>query len=147
MNSEELKAAAERLKRWDAGERPSTIYLDATDPIEAANNDAWDLARAFVKRMNADASDRIERAKPIDEAWLRSIANECERESDGEIAAWFDTSLNQISLSKPPSSDSWNVSVMDTMDGDESASIPSITTRGQLLDLLRAIGVTTKEQT
>jgi hypothetical protein len=48
-----LSDAAERLQRWDAGEPPSSIY-HCDDPIEAANNDAWDLAREYRKRLAAE---------------------------------------------------------------------------------------------
>jgi hypothetical protein len=146
MNNDELKAAAFRRAeylRWLADGIGDDGAFDWYEGV-VAELDKQILSAWAIDRLTADEAERAEREKPIDEEWLRSLANECEQEADGEIAAWFDTSLNQISLSKPLSSDSWNVSVMDTTDGDESASLPSIATRGQLLDLLRALGVEAK---
>jgi hypothetical protein len=70
MTTDEIKAAAERLRRWDAGERASAIYPHPHDPIESANNDAWDLAREYRKRLAADERQAAEDAEPITHAWL-----------------------------------------------------------------------------
>ena len=57
ITNEELKAAAERLRRWDAGEKPSAIYPHHQNPLEAADSDAWDLSRECRKRLAADERD------------------------------------------------------------------------------------------
>jgi len=138
MTGEELKAVAERMKRWDAGERPSSIYPHAEDTLRAADNDAWDLARAYVRRMNADEAELAEREKPIDEEWLRSLT--CGEWLD-EDGLWYVEDEDSIGR------------IVEYFDGPPCWYIlgeriwrDAEPTRGQLLDLLRALGVTTKEQ-
>ena len=120
MNGEELKVADERLQRWDAGEPPSKIYPTATDPIESANNDAWDLARAYVKQMNADAAERAERERFADDEWL-----------------YAQTRGTQFYLK-------WDCETREVFLNGVSLGIKQ--TRGEWLDLLSALGITTKEQ-
>jgi hypothetical protein len=131
--NDELKAAAARLVQWDSGERPSKIYPDSHDPIEAANNDAWDLARAHMKQMSADETDRAEREKPIDEEWLRSLA--CGEWLDEDVL-WYVEDEDSIGR------------IVEYCDGPHFWYIlgeriwrDAEPTRGQLIALLSALGI------
>jgi hypothetical protein len=138
MNSEELKAATERLQRWDAGELPSKIYPAASDPIESANNDAWDVARAYMKRMNADAAERIEREKSIDEEWLRP-RGVVVRDDAGGFGVEFCDGATAVIERNHQSRNASPSTIVHVRRGGNRFSVTA-STRGQLLDLLRWLG-------
>lgn len=145
MDIEELRKAAERMRRWDAGERPSTIYTQGSDVIGAADNDAWDLARRLVAELSRRDAEQAERAKPIDEEWLRVVMPD-RRRSDERI--WhslhikndlYETHLlvRHVELSR-----FWAV-LVQALEHDETltekVAFGDLKNRGQLLDLLAAL--------
>ncbi len=131
MDIEELRKAAERMRRWDAGERPSTIYTQGSDVIGAADNDAWDLARWAVAELSRRDAEQAERAKPIDEEWWSTNA--------GELGIWVH--CDQCDYQIEPKFCGPGVCLSTWQHGASVAEVylPNIATRGQLLDLLAAL--------
>lgn len=99
---------------------------------------AWILAKAYLVRIAVDAERARERALPADEAWLRSIGF---TEWDYDLGIFHDGHVLQIC------EDFSCIIYQNAASEDEhSASLPGrYPTRGQLLDLLAAMGIKVKE--
>ena len=134
MTDDELKAAVFRRAgylRWLADGIGDD---DAFDWYEGAvaELDKQILSGWAMDRLAADAAERSEREKPIDEEWLLSIGfypttDRGDLFHHNDIAgAFIIHSLGVIS---------WGCEVYD---------IGEFTTRGQLIDLLRALDVVAK---
>lgn len=133
---ETIEAAAARLRMWDIGMAPSKIYGDG-DPIEAANNDAWDLARAYLDRLASDRAEREERARPIDAEWLVSIGF-----SEAGINGWsmlLQPTHDGCAVCELFLSHDGDIGILQDDDHVVLTSIPTASKRGQLLDLLRVL--------
>lgn len=70
--AKELQEAIARLRRWDAGEAPTAIY-GLEDTFELAHNDAWDIARAYIRELDSEVQQEIEGRQPLSVAWLKSV--------------------------------------------------------------------------
>jgi hypothetical protein len=122
MSDEELKAAAE-LWRFD----------------KTAKSAAYMLADAMCARIEADAAERAEREKPIDEEWLLSIGFRLHATIEHQTYIG-DGVFNCLLMVSRTGTGFY-------IHGTRVCSdLPRPNTRGQLLDLLRALGITTKEQ-
>jgi hypothetical protein len=139
MNAKQLKAAAERMARILDWANPGEVY-GGQDYTQDYSADCATLCKWAVARLAADEAERAERDKPIDEEWLSTIAHDYETD-DRNVSAWFDSTLNQLSVSRHRPRGLWQVSIMDDSGDDDEVLLPVATTRGQLLDLLRALGV------
>ena len=118
MNNE-LKAAAEE---WRVSRTYHPFQLDA--PIETIKAMRV-LADAMLARLAADEAERAEREKAIDEEWFATIQQkkcgfEVLRTNRGLLQLWMFAGDATTWISLPPM------------------------TRGQLLDLLRALGIQVK---
>ena len=123
ISEQEAREAAARIVAYDTGTPLSRVYLHVTDPIEAANNDAWDLARQHIKELARREAERVERAKPIDAEWcLVNGACDC-----GSHMRFL---VNELHLL-------WHkASEITRLNG---TPLGARKTRGQLLDLLAAL--------
>lgn len=128
--------AVARIRMWDASIPPSRIYPGVADPIEAANNDAWDAARWLGQRLADGAAERQERAKPITAEWLESIGF-----SDAEINGWsMPLDCKQGSVVEMFIDDEMGASLgQDEHDVVVLTSCGPLRNRGQLLDLVAAL--------
>jgi len=91
-------------------------------------------AESHLASLATDESDRLEREKPIDEEWLRSIGFE-----------WYDPDGCYL-LDDSPSVKAW-LSAEDDNASEwqvQDCLIPTPRGRGQLLDMLRSVGVVVK---
>lgn len=129
ISEQEAKEAAARIVAYETGTPLSRVYLHAIDPIEAANNDAWDLARLYMRELARRESERVERAKPIDAEWC--VANGAVNVDGCNMFRWM---LKVVRVD-------WDEHNGTTIDGTDFnwVFLPSIKTRGQLLDLLAAL--------
>ena len=120
MTSEsDIEAAAERLidRGWD--------YANCPDQWGECN-DARVLAQAYLDRLSADRAERDERARPIDAEWLSSIFDE-------EFDEAFSSRSIMLGVLVPACGRrGWTWVVGDV-------HVATVTTRGQLLDLLRVL--------
>lgn len=114
MNMEELKFKLQRLAEDAVAGRPG-----AMDNAAAAYEHASDLVKQMIARHDAE---QAERAKPIDEEWLRSIGMQNRGQWRGAKVGSFDVI--------------WSIREGVSIWGSFA---PEITTRGQLLDLLSAL--------
>lgn len=71
--AKKLRDAISRLRRWDAGEAPSAIYTGPQDLFEQADNDAWDIARAYIRELDAEEQRKIAGAAAISVDWCKSV--------------------------------------------------------------------------
>jgi hypothetical protein len=151
MNDDELKAAAFRRAeylRWLADgigdDGAFDWYEGAVDELDKQILSAW-----AIDRIAADEAERAEREKPIDEEWLRSIGWRYRVSRSGEKSLchrleqlWGDDHWIEWDSRAP-------VLCRLINDGDYPlvswVGLPQINTRGQLLDLLRALGVGVKK--
>jgi hypothetical protein len=134
MNDDELKAAVSRyMKSWDA-----FMNRDMTaSELMQHHIDERAIAKAYLARVDADEAERAEREKPIDEDWLLSIGFELSREGlpfHLEIEGFFKRSPANL---VPPGKTYWDWK----LEPPASNLLGVFDGRGQLLDLLRALGV------
>ena len=157
MNVNEIKAAAER---WGS-KRKADLYPAEETMYELPRQRVLDMERLAdwaVDRMAADEAERIEREKPIDEAWLRSMGwqewklrpgeSDDEREYDLYMRVGKDMGLWDRRLAWKPHA-IWVVRMCDPdiNDGLTSEAVEVIgkygstvrPTRGNLFDLLAAL--------
>jgi hypothetical protein len=115
----EMKAAAERA--LELVHTPNIV--DNIARWYAIEEPAKKLAEAYLKRLAADEAEAAERAKPIDEEWLTSI-----RARKKAINRWKIEGVNLWIIGPDRQ---WTVKI----DGYHVIFF----TRGQLLDLIRAL--------
>ena len=146
-----MKAAAERyMKPYPRASVSSGKDYTSQFVHVAEWNDMCSLAQAMCDCIAADEAERSEREKPIDEQWLRES---CELIIliDGPGFAW-----KIEGTSDAAHSDLWLILWDDASggfwyrddDGKEWIGTPAswkFTNRGQLIDLLRALGVGVKK--
>ena len=128
----EIEAAAERMERWV--ECCSSGRYDEHEYHEDSGLQQLDeglLVDWAVARLTADRAEREEWERSIDEAWLRSV---CESQVEGFGLFAFrvagDFIFGEIAVAKV--GDGWMCHGL------------KVKTRGQLLDLLAALGVERK---
>ena len=95
--------------------------------------DAILVAKAYLDRLAANEAAAVERAKPLDEKWLRSV---------GFTGPWSGCESDEVATEAIYGGGylSWS-----PMRGCRLCDLHlGITTRGQLLDLLSALGVSVK---
>ena len=132
--SDELKAAAQRVAESielavsGVGEGDA-IEMTYNGGIYGLTRDMTRLAVSTLERLDAEESERAERAKPIDAEWLESIGFDFNGLRLRRLL-----SIGHYELSASPHADD-----MLLMQDDDAIAIPHITTRGQLLDLLAAL--------
>lgn len=118
-NRSEIEAAAERWGRFFRGQIGS-IERDEYYHSALLDEDRDALCQLAVERLAADRADREERARPIDAEWLESIGF---ASVSIELGVWHEARSGAFS-------GLWIRA---------ARHLPHITTRGQLLDLLRAM--------
>lgn len=126
-NRSEIEAAAERWGRFFRGQIGS-IERDEYYHSALLDEDRDALCQLAVERLAADRADREERARPIDAEWLESIGF---ASVSIELAVWHEARSGGMRMS-----------LSHTFSGlwiRAARHLPHITTRGQLLDLLRAM--------
>ena len=132
--NDELKAAAKRYSDWRDGDLSGNDRAAYYEDQYTTDADA--LCDWAASHIAADEAERAEREKPIDEEWLRSLSggewNWCFSRGAMSLRVW--RSRNFAS--------GWGWSISDKDDGYED--VHPLSTRGQLLDLLRALGVEVK---
>ena len=135
ISEQEAREAAARIVAYDTGTPLSRVYLHVTDPIEAANNDAWDLARQHIKELARREAERVELGKPIDAEWLESIGAYHEWNHGGD-AGWYGLEIDDDEWLSVSGATGFTRIVM--CDGVKQIE-RRFDTRGQLLDLLAAL--------
>ena len=139
ITEQEAREAASRLREMvedrDAGEfgEVTALRVYGTADMELAGS----LGRSDVDRvvtwmcdeLSRREAERVERAKPIDAAWC--LANGARRSNQSGEVMWSFGSVNVY----------WQESCGVTIEGDpyDRLFLREITTRGQLLDLLKAL--------
>lgn len=122
---DKVREAAERTLKWnellESGDEEQHAYYDYPGEQTADEAVLIDWAVIELARREAEAA---ERSKPITEEWLRSIGFM-------EGGPWLQAKLNGICL--------W-WSLRERALSISAVHASSITTRGQLLDLLHALG-------
>ena len=123
--NEQIEAAANRLLQggcdeWDAADYAQSFQRD--EDIEAVAN--WTLAR-----IAADKAEREERAKPIDADWC--LANGAAWNMTRAVAWWRLLDNSRIEFNA--------TNGVALIVGNGWSYLDHIATRGQLLDLLRAM--------
>lgn len=123
--SDELRAAAERLRRVHAGEPVQTVY-ESSIPRAFANmgRDENTLSNAWQDEHPADDEELVT------EEWLLSIGFRLEIDEYGGADWW---QLDKVKHA--PSCGTWEF---------DSAYLPDQPTRGHVRRLLTALGVTSK---
>ena len=115
----EIEAAAERFEQYEAGVPMKAIYgTDTTKWTELFSEDTKTLARAYIARLAADRLEREERERPIDMEFVRPLGI-----------------VDMVS---------WSFRGRYHFVGPIGFDVPDSMTRGQLLDLLAALGVERK---
>lgn len=120
--SDGLKAAAERFTRNTYGS------LDIGQMMR--RHDSKLLAEAYLTVVSAREAEQLERSKPIDGDWLRGL---CQSVSAGETFWFVDDYIFLVRWSG-----GFHLKCHDR-------SIAEQATRGDLLDLLSALKIPTKE--
>lgn len=140
MGSEEpIEAVAERWRR----KTDPAVYSESDLMFEVPQRRLADLERlanAMVARLAADRSEAAERAKPIDAEWC--LANGARHWKAGDEYVFDDCKVRWGVNHGPGETLRGGVSIESTSEVSQQravVSLPSITTRGQLLDLLRAL--------
>lgn len=135
----EVLAAAERLKRVDDGEIVNDVYgvtwpsKDREHPYHIDLRRMFGFALALIASQQQEAS---EREKPIDEEWLRHF--------NLELVPGFGFVLAE-KVFVINSRRGWLIQVYDRMTAAYPIVIvPAPITRGQVLDLLKALGIQAK---
>ena len=132
--SDELKAAAQRVAESIELAASGVSEGDALErtyngDIDGFTRDMKRLADSTLASLDAKEAERAERAKPIDAEWC--LANGAEQVGDCSMYRWqFGSTRVEW--------DAGNGTTIDEFDG-AWVWMPSITTRGQLLDLLAAL--------
>ncbi len=123
----EIEAAAERKRRHQAMRVATNEWVDycsgGGDSQETRDNAT--LADAYLARLAADRAEREERARPIDEAWMKSIG--CKKMA---INRWKTQEQIRVNV--------WLVECVRWMVKIDGWLV-QMQTRGQLLDLLRVL--------
>jgi hypothetical protein len=154
--NDELKAAAERLQAFIRKHDPGQCrMLSEGHSCQCLLCDVSRLGGAAMARLVADKAERAEREKPIDDEWLRSTGWKQWDDRDdiysgelyctfGEWLGWetrLTFHLGCIESVRMTNDDELSgVSAEAVILLGEPCSKSKPVTRGQLLDLLRALG-------
>ena len=132
---DEIEAAAGRIRRLAAGESGDAVYPDRTGwpHALACRADTQTLAAAWLARHPAD--DR----EPVTAAWIDAVGGDDERGCG--VVAWPVGSLSKLCVGQYRGTGAWHCWVRDGHNGEETVTLPQLTTRGQLRRLLAALGV------
>lgn len=140
ISEQEARAAARHLE--SARKKCNQLVDDECDTrwVERdIDKHCWLLACFAVQELTRREAERAERARLIDAEWLESIGLVKSRSCVAPCVDLFTTSTpipsSTIELSECPGG-SWYVLLIQD---DDCISLPNITTRGQLLDLLAAL--------
>lgn len=127
--SDEVRAAAKRIARWEACCKTGDIYEhEYFDEPDRQWNDESPVIDWAVARIEADDAEQAERARPIDEEWLRSLGFIPEHD-----LAWH---FGRVSVRQYAQCVGDDVESTILLDDNE---ILWRATRGQLIDLLAAL--------
>ena len=135
MTTDEIEAAAGRLRRLAAGELVTQVW-PAADVFGSSLRRDRDRAAVADACLAANPADD---SAAIDAAWLDSVGGDDER-GDGD-RAWRVGPAAKLCVGRGTAPGLWHCWVREGGFDDETVTLPLLESRAQLRRLLAALGV------